>query len=241
MKSMKENWEAFAEPMKQEIENLRHIPERISDTVLDKIDEMNNPSAPEGNEEAPSQKKKGCLKKILVYGFAILVVVAFLKNGCSFNRTIERDASEQNPTNVLSENEQLYDACVRMSEENIAVLTAQDPIDTDALEEEYEFLLACLGSEYVFKSMAYGHFTGEYDSEKYGHIAEKCGQISEEMRQYLDTETADELYSYVAVKAWEKYDDEVFDYDACLIGTSEEPDINAMWYAHFDSLINAQG
>ena len=124
-----------------------------------------------------------------------------------------------------------------MTEENIAKMVAQEPIDTAALEEEYEFLLTCKMSEYVFKVMATGHFTGDYETKEYEDIIESCGPISEEMKKYFDAETAGGLYSYVAIITTEKYDDEVFDYDACIVGTAQSPDIDAMWDFYFHSLV----
>ena len=187
MRSIKENWEAFAEPMKQSLENLSHIKENISDIVADKMDEMKNGSTTEETSENHPKEEKGCLKKVLVYGFVIIAILAFLRNGCSFNSTIERDNTGEKTTQGRSDasmaSQSLYDKCVQMAEDNIAALVAQEPIDTEALENEYEILLTCLVSEYMFKSMAYGHFTGDYDTTQYNYIPEICGEITSEMKK----------------------------------------------------------
>ena len=244
MKSNKENWEQFSGPMKQALENLSHIKDNISDTIADKMEEMKE-GAEETTQDQPKEKG-GCLKKILIYGFVVIAIVAFLRNGCSFNSTIERDntggETTQSQTDKSSnESQSLYNQYVQMTEENIAELVAQESIDTAALEEEYEFLLTCKMSEYVFKVMATGHFTGDYETKEYEDVLESCGTISEEMKKYFDAETAEGLYSYVAIVTTEEYDDEVFDYDAYIVGTAQSPDIDAMWYSYFNSLVEAKG
>lgn len=245
MKSMKENWEAFAEPMKQSLGNLSHIKENISDTVADKMDATKNGTTTEETSENQPKEKKGCLKKVLVYGFVIIAILAFLKNGCSLNSTIERDnageQTTQSQSDTSTENQSLYDNCVQMSEDNIAALVAQEPIDTDTLEDEYEFLLTCLVSEYMFKSMAHGHFTGDYETTQYNHIPEKCGEFTGEMKKYIDAEIVDSMYTAISVEAYKSFDDTMFNYDSCLVGTAETPDIDAMWEIYFDSLVGAVG
>lgn len=243
MKSNKENWELFSGPMKQALENLSHIKDNISDTIADKMDEMK-----EGTEETTQDQPKensGCLKKVLVYGFVIIAILAFLRNGCSFNSTIERDntggETTQGQSDTSNERQSLYNQCVQMTEDNIATMVTQETLDIDALENEYEFLLACLASEYMFKSMAYGHFTGDYETTQYDYIAEKCGEIKTEMKKYIDAEIVDNMYTTISIEAYKSFDDTMFNYDSCLIGTTQSPDIDAMWYAYFDSLVEAQG
>lgn len=236
MKSAKENLEQFTEPMKQSLKNLK---DNISDTILDKMDEMKN----DDGENQP-QKKKGCLREIFVYGFVILAILAFFRNGCSFSSTIERDAAAettQGRPNMSSSNLSVYDLFVQTTEDNIAALLAQEPVNEDALVEEYEALLTCFTSEYMFKSMAYGHFTGDYEAEKYAHIAEKSYEIADDMEKYLGAELADSRYTTIAVEAYRAFDDEVFDYDYCLVGTADAPDIDAMWENYFSVLAGVEG
>lgn len=245
MKSIKENWKEFAEPVKQSLENLSHIKDNISDTVADKMDEMKSSTLTEETDENQSKNKRWGLKKGLVYGFVIIAILAFLRNGCSFNSTIERDNAggeiTQGQSVVSSENQSLYDNCIQMSEDNIAVLITQEPIDIDKLEDEYEFLLTCLASEYMFKSMAHGHFTGEYETTQYDYIPEKCSDVVVEMKKYMDAEIVDSMYTAISVEAYKSFDDTMFNYDSCLVGTAEMPDIDAMWESYFNSLVGVEG
>lgn len=243
MKSNKENWEQFSGPMKQALENLSHIKDNISDTIADKMDEMK-----EGTEETTQDQPKekgGCLKKVLVYGFVIIAIVAFLRNGCSFNSTIERDntggETTQSQSDTSNKSQSLYNQYIQITEDNIATLVTQETIDLDTLEDEYEFLLTCLASEYMFKSMAHGHFVGDYETTQYDYIPEKCGEITTEMKKHIDAEIVDSMYTAISTEAYKSFDDTMFNYDSCLIGTAQSPDIDAMWYAYFDSLIEAQG
>ena len=235
-----ESLENFSAPMKQALENLGNVGENISDAIADKRAEINNASVPEDDEGSTAQQNGGCLKKLLVYGFIIIAILAFFKNGCSFNGSIERDRAnvETGHTQVteLNDNERLYDICIRATEKNIEELVAQEPLDAEALEEEFEFLLTCYASEYMFKSMAYGHFTGEYEPTQYDYIAEKSNEVAEQMKKYVDEDIVDEIYVGVSLKAYETFDDTMFDYDSCLIGTTQAPDIDAMWYECFASL-----
>ena len=89
-----------------------------------------------------------------------------------------------------------------MTEKNIAALIKQQTLDIDALEDEYEFLLTCLVSEYMFKSMAHGHFTGDYETTQYDYIPEKCGKITTEMKKYLDAEIVDSMYTAISAEAF---------------------------------------
>lgn len=243
MKSNKENWEQFSGPMKQALENLSHIKNNISDTMADKMDEMK-----EGTEETTqdqSKEKGSCLKKVLVYGFIIIAIVASLRNGCSFNSTIERDntgrETTQSQSDTSNKSQSLYNQYIQITEDNIATLVTQETIDLDALKDEYEFLLTCLASEYMFKSMAHGHFTGDYEPTQYDYIPEKCGQITAEMKNYIDAEIVDSMYIAISTEAYAAFDDAVFHYDSCLVGTAETPDIDAMWESYFDSLVGAVG
>jgi len=244
MKSSRENWEQFSGPMKQALENLSHIKDNISDTIADKIDERKAGAAEETMQDKPKEHG-GCLKKVLVYGFIIIALLAFLRNGCSFNSTIERDGAVgetmQNHSAISSENQSLYNLYVQMTEENITALVAQETIDVDALEDEYMFLLTCLVSEYMFKSMANGHFTGDYETKKHDYLAEKCSEVEAEMRKYIDGEIAGSMYVAISAEAYAAFDDAVFNYDSCLVGTAASPDINAMWNANFNSLIGTNG
>lgn len=238
---IKDSLENFSAPMKQAIENLGHIGEDIGDAIADKKDEMRNSSENNHRDTSNPQQNSGCLKKLLVYGFVIILILALLKNGCSLNSTIERDGSNsetgQTQASTPKDHERLYDIYIRMTEENIEKIVAQEPIDTDALEEEFEFLLTCLASEYMFKSMAYGHFSGDYEATQYDHIPKKCNEVTGLMKKYIDAEIVNDLYTAVSVQAYQSFDDTMFNYDSCLIGTTQLPDIDAMWYAYFDSLV----
>lgn len=235
-----ESLENFTVPMKQAINNMGNIGENMSDAIADMRDEMKDGSEDEGDSAANAQQNGGCLKRLLVYGFVIIAILAFFKNGCSFNGSIERDSAnaETGHTQVteLNDNKRLYDICIRATEKNIEELVAQEPLDAEALEDEFEFLLTCYASEYMFKSMAYGHFTGEYEPTQYDYIAEKSNEVAEQMKKYVDEEIVDEIYVGVSLKAYETFDDTMFDYDSCLIGTTQAPDIDAMWYECFASL-----
>ena len=243
MKSNKENWERFSGPMKQALENLSRIKDNISDTIADKMDEMK-----EGEEKATQNQPKekgGCLKKVLVYGFVIIAIVAFLRNGCSFNSTIERNntggETTQSQSDTFNEGQSLYNQYVQMTEKNIAELVAQESININALEDECKFLLTCLVSEYMFKSMAHGHFTGDYETARYNYIAQKCGEIRTEMKKYIDAEIVDSMYIAISTEAYAAFDDAVFNYDSCLVGTTENPDIDTMWERYFNSLVGVEG
>ena len=240
---IKGNIRNFTDPMKQSIKNLIHIKDDISDTIADKMDETK-----EGIEETTQDQPKekgGCLKKALVYGFVIIAIVAFLRNGCSFNSTIERDNAGGETTSSQSdasnESQSLYNQYVQMTEDNIATLVTQETIDIDALEDEYEFLLTCLVSEYMFKSMAHGHFTRDYETTQYDYIPKKCGEITTEMKKYIDTNFVESMFTAIMAEAYESFDDSVFNYDSCLVGTTETPNIDAMWESYFDSLAGAVG
>ena len=240
---IKGNIRNFTDPMKQSIKNLSHIKDDISDTIADKIDEMKG-EAEETTQDQPKEKG-GCLKKVLVYGFVIIAIVAFLRTGCSFNSTIERDnaggVTTQSQSNTSEEGRSLYNQYVQITEDNIAALVTQETIDLDALEDEYEFLLTCLASEYMFKSMAHGHFAGDYETTQYDYIPEKCGEITTEMKKHIDAEIVDSMYTAISIEAYKSFDDTMFNYDSCLIGTTQSPDIDAMWEGYFESLVGVVG
>lgn len=219
---IREDLKRFTDPVKQDIKNAR---DDIADAIYDSTHK---------NESG------GCLKKILIYGFIILVVLAFLKNGCSFNSTIERDGAGSTASQEQSgmSKENLYNTCILVSEENVDELLAQNPINEAELWSEYEFLLTCLSSEYMFKVMAYGHFTGEYEPERFDSIVKKSDRIVEEMKRYFDAEAVEEQRTAIAAGALGDFDESAFDYESCLIGSRTSPDVNAMWEAYFDALVN---
>lgn len=78
MKTIKENWEAFAKPMKQSIENLSHIKGNISDAVADKMDEMKEGTSTEETSDNQPKKKKGCLRTMIKWVLILSVISAIL-------------------------------------------------------------------------------------------------------------------------------------------------------------------
>ena len=57
----------------------------------------------------------------------------------------------------------------------------------------------------------------------------------------MDTEMVDSMFTAISVEAYKSFDDTMFNYDSCLVGTAGAPDIDTMWENYFDSLLGTVG
>lgn len=104
MKGIKENWEAFTEPLKQEFENLKHIPQNIMDTAKDKMDEIKKDSAADDTGESYGKRKKGCSWSAIKW-VLILCAVGVVLSECS-NSLTDNNAQATTPTVVTQDSTQ---------------------------------------------------------------------------------------------------------------------------------------
>lgn len=170
--------------------------------------------------------------KRLWFVFVIVVVALMILSACG--------SSDKKPEVELPEDSQssYYDSAVKKCQDNIRHLLEIEPLDNDLLWENYKALLSYRMSEVMFKQMAHGHFTGEYD--EYDHLIDVCIELETEMLQYFSESSVEELYTRFSILAWEKYDDEVFDYEPYFEGEKSKPDVDKMWKTYFEKTFKPQ-
>lgn len=120
-----------------------------------------------------------------------------------------------------------YDGILKIVRDDIDQIINSEPVDTEELRSNYEFLLSLRINEYVFKSYAYGYFTGDYDAEEYEDLIGIAVDISDEMKEYFDPDEVDEYFVYCVSTAHRSFDQ--FQFDSYLVGAASSPDINTMW------------
>lgn len=124
-----------------------------------------------------------------------------------------------------------YTAAVNESKKNINDLLSFQPTDIDALKIEYTYLLNLYIREYCYKALAYGAYTGDYKTDKFNDLLDKCAGIDSEMKQYFDPEEVDVIYAALATSAYYSYAMDEYFSERDLIGSKDNPDVDAMWEA----------
>lgn len=255
MKSNKDYLNDFTGPFKQMLHNIcDFFRYGISDRVMDWAEDDERP------------RKKGCLWTVIKWYVIIAIIVNFFSQcggqkseseGNAITSTVPTKIAEESqellpesvPTTQVAQNSDresileafnipnnIYDLALWAVRDSIDSILAEDPVDMDSLYSEYETLSSLKTMEYLFKAYAYGHFTGEYDIERFSYILEECEGIRNEMIRYFpEDEVSADLQFFTTVSS-RAFDDSIFDYDSMLVGSCENPDVDAMWINYVSAM-----
>jgi len=145
----------------------------------------------------------------------------------------EEETPESNPTFSLPPGISYYELSLEVAREEIDKILETEPLDTDQLLEYYEFLLYYRVNEFVFKSMAYGHFTGDYETKKFDYITDEIHDIVSSMAEYIGEEEANFELQLNTVTAYRTFDESMVEYE---VFAEYYPDIDAMWDSIYDEI-----
>lgn len=242
-----ENLDNFTGPVSQAFRNIRDsISDSISDAVADR-------QAHGGKYATP--KKKGCLWPIIKW-ILILSVVSAALSECSGGESTPVGDGVQSATQATngiqliktqSANDapesidNVYELILVSTKSNIAAILDDDQPDMVELQSEYECLLFFKINEYMYKASAYGYYTGDYDSNQFADIMTECDAILLEMKEYFPENEVDEYFTVCSLMAYQSYDENNIDYDVCLIGNKNNPDVDAMWLNYVEALAKNTG
>lgn len=124
-----------------------------------------------------------------------------------------------------------YEKLIYTIEEDIDYIVVSDNPDLDTLWANYDLILTLRISEYFFKSMAYGHFTEDYDADRFKSCLNKAESVREEMLKYFDEDKVTDNWTFHSKLAFRDFDDSRFNYkpyEDCF------PDVDAMWEKYIE-------
>lgn len=236
----------FKNPVAQMGRNIRDsVVDGIGDAVADRQEKGGKYATP---------RKKGCLWPIIKW-ILIISVVSTVLSECSggdsatagnstqssVQATEKIHIAETNSVDASSESiDSIYELIITSTKHNIETILVAEQPDTDKLQSEYEFLLSFKINEYMYKAMAYGYFTDDYESNRFADILAEFDAILQEMKMYFPEEEVDDYFNGYTIMAYQLYDEEYINYDACLIGSKNNPDVDTMWLNYVEALaVNA--
>lgn len=260
MKTNKDYLDDFTGPFKQMLRNIGDFFRYgISDRVMDWVEDDERP------------RKKGCLWTVIKWYIIIAVIVNLFSQCGGENKEPKGDVisttvptiitgtspeslPETVPTTQAPQSSEkkslwekfnipdnIYDLALWAIRDSIDSILAEDSIDMEALYSEYETLHSLKTMEYLFKAYAYGNFTGEYDIERFSYILEDCEKIRDEMILYFPEEEVNADLEFFTVVSSRAFDDSSFDYDSMLVGSHENPDVDAMWINYVSAMTGNNG
>lgn len=137
------------------------------------------------------------------------------------------------PDQILAESAYVF--LLSTVRSDIDMCLADDPQDMTELRNNYEFLLSLYVNEYIYKTYAYGYFTGIYETEPFDYLLKNVNSVCTEMKEYFDEAEVDDCSIYCVKMAARSYDR--YDFSLDLIGDEASPDVEAMWNAHIASAL----
>lgn len=194
-------------------------------------------------------KRKGCLWTVIKW-FLILSILSVILSECSSENSTDYDdnispetqealldsvAETSNETNSIDSYEDIYNWLWSSTEDSIKVLIGSEPIDTDALWKEYQFLTALKIHESMFKATVcdiYG-IDGNYFADK--RVEYELDLIAQEMYKYFPKESVETYISAMVLGDFYAFDPHYVNYESIWVGSEDDPDLDAMWinYLHY--------
>lgn len=202
-----------------------------SDTGLERIMFSPNCEVKDSCAECSIVRKSKCFS----IGLTILIIclMVLMLAGCGAEEWLRDLLTPAVPTPNPDSH---YGQIILALQADIDEITNEECPDTELLWEKYETLLTFRTQEYFFKSMAYGHFTGDYDTNKFDGYAKMCGDIQKAMLNFFDESEVANTYLYHSQTAYRDYDDSNFDYELLA---EYYPDIDAMWEKYIEALLGS--
>ena len=222
------------QPLKPSVSN------EIHSNICLALDTMTDESRNE-NDNNDKTQKTGCLTNIII-AMVIIFVCGYIFSECGTTEEsggASVDISAEVTTSALhyASSELMSEQIVQKAKQNIALLISDVPIDTDTLKMEFDTLLKMYLSEYAFKCMANGYFTGDYEPTSCDTLFKRYQDTINEMNRYFSDEEVYEEVTYVGVFAYNVFDDEMFNYERYLVGSRDNPDLDTMWVNFIEEAI----
>lgn len=167
------------------------------------------------------------MKKYLL--LVLVVMFTFGLTACSSNSSVHEESKQ-----TVDDTETPYEQLLKTLRDQIDINLDSGAPDMDVLQEDYELLLSLRTNEYIYKSMAYGYFTGDFETDHFEEIGKAVSEINKEMSEYFPEEDVGSYYMMCAKLAMSSMDR--INLDDFLIGTKANPDIDAMWDAFFEEI-----